>query len=438
MFQAELALSGLRGPGSPVQILHYDPELNQLEATARSDAAPNAVAVRVRHDKGDGSALPTFFLHMLGIASWDLESHAVAALIQPSRCAAGDAVLSRDLILTEGRLAVGEGFCFHAQQLIEFSELPILKLGAWFSLPDLDACQDRCADLLETAEGMAGATEQNVLQPDFNQHINTVAQIFTDSSSESPERLAFFKKRPISSDLSALTELGVDIEELATGAVVDLEPIHIERARHLPQGLVYRVSCVNQPEDTFLVLGGPGPTLHGAALVTDCPVVLANVGGLSQALVISTWKGIAGVDLPGIEVMAHEKVSACARTRSVLMAKEPVFLLPGASGTGLGLVSATDIELFPDSENSRYTNHYGLSLHAGTKIYIQGAHRFDACGVSDEENLFPPMRIIRQVMPENMEEFYPPRLTSPEGARHLTPKAQPHIESQDDVLASLP
>jgi hypothetical protein len=438
MFQSELALSGEPGLGKPVQVLHYDPEDNRLEKITLADTAPNAVVVRVRHDQADGSALPTFFLNALGIASWDLDSYAVAALIQPSQCAAGDAVVSRDLLLVEGKLAVGEGFCFHAQQLMEFSLTPILKPGARLSLPDLEACQGTCADLLATPEGLTAATELNVLQPDFSQQINAAALAFGNSRSTNPERLAFFQQRRISRDLSPLAELGIDVENLVTGAVVDLEPIQVERARHLPQGLVYRVSCADQPEDMFLVLGGPGPTLHGSALITDCPVVVAQVGGLSRALLISTWKGIAGVDLPAIEVMAHEMTKACPRTRSVLMAQAPVFLLPGASGRGLGLVSATEIALFPDSEKSLPTNHYGLSLHAGKSVDIRGNHRFEACGVLDEERLLPQMRIIRQVMPNNMDEFYPPRLTPSEGARHVTPKEEQRIAPQDDVLASLP
>jgi hypothetical protein len=419
-----LAPNGGPEVGNAVQILHYDAESNRVQAITSSGSLPNAIAVMVRYDEANGNALPTIFLHMLGIASWDLGHDAVTALMKPSNCSAGDTVLSRDLLSGFGRITVGQGFCLHAQHLMEFSLPPILEPGAWFSLPDLDACRGICAELLTKPEGQTAASELNILQPEFNQHIGNLAQAFSDPLSSSPDRMAFFKSRPVSLDLSSLAEVGVDIGNLATGAVVDLEPIQIDRARQLPQGLVYRVSCAKEPEDKFIFLGGPGPKLEGSALVTDCPVVVARAGDLSSALVISTWPGVSGLNLPAVEIMAVENYTGCRRTRSVLMAQEAVYLLSGASGTGLGLVSATEIQLFAPSGGGQRTQHYGLAVHAGKKVYLGGEHLFEACGVPDEEGLLPPMHIVRQVTPVNMASVYPPKLRTSEGARHLTVENQ--------------
>ena len=410
--------------GDAVQILHYNPESNRIQAVTSSESPPNAIAVMVRYDEAYGSALPTIFLNMLGIASWDLGQDAVTALMKPSNCSAGDTALSRDLLSGDGKITVGPEFCLHAQHLMEFSLPPFLEPGAWLSMPDLDKCRDTCAALLTTPEGKAAASELNILQPAFNQHINNLAQAFSDPLSLSTERMTFFKSRPVSVDLSTLAEVGVDIENLATGAVVDLEPIQIDRARQLPQGLVYRVSCAKEPEDTFILLGGPGPKLEGSALVTDCPVVVAHVGDLSGALVISTWPGVSGLNLPAVEIMAVESYTGCRRTRSVLMAQEAIYLLSAASGTGLGLVSATEIQLFAPSGGGLRTQHYGLALHAGKNVYLRGEHRFEACGVPDEEGLLPPMHIVRQVTPINMASVYPPKLRTSEGASHLTVETQ--------------
>ena len=198
------------------------------------------------------------------------------------------------------------------------------------------------------------------------------------------------------------------------------------------------MSCAGQPQETFLLVGSPGPTMSGSVLLTDCPVVVSRPAGLSRALVISTWKGIAGAGLPAIEVMARGISGTCRGSRSILMAQQPVFLLPGAAGDGLGLVSATDVALFAPPADDPRAQHRGLSVFAARTAYVEGDHQFEACGVADEEGLLPPMRIIRQVMPENMETIHPSGPAASKGPRRLTPRAPLHSASQDELIAALP
>jgi hypothetical protein len=245
-------------------------------------------------------------------------------------------------------------------------------------------------------------SETNFIQPPPEARIMALAEAFATPRLRRPEREAFFAERPRAADLSALDEIGIATADLATGDVVDLRPIHVARIRELPAGLVYRVSCARGPADRFLLLGDPGPAMRGAALVTDCPVVVANAADIAGGLVVSTWGGLPGIDLPGIEVVNGNEAAGCGG-RAVLMALRSVFLLPGTSGSGLALVSAGDIEAFAPPGGSTPTRHRGLAAHAGGDIRIEGAHRFEACGTPDTAGLLPPLQVIRQVSPVNAE-----------------------------------
>ncbi|TGD61794.1 hypothetical protein EYC08_17735 [Tabrizicola sp. WMC-M-20] len=306
-------------------------------------------------------------------------------------------------------------------------------------MPSLNGCEDGCAALLSTATGRQAATEVNMLQSDIGTRINATAAAFVELGRNAPERAAFFAQRPLSADLSTLAEVGVDVRELQTGAVVTLEPLQIQRARHLPQGLTYWVSCAGMPENEFLILGKPGPTIEGSALVTDCPLVVSQTRDVVRSLVVSIWAGIPGLDLPGIEIMARGSGGGCRRGRTVLMSQQGVLLLPGASGSGLGLVSATHIMIAPASQARRAVRHRGLALHAEQTIAIEGRHQFDACGLPDAEGLLPTLHVIRHVVPENMAAVtakWGPTVRAP--APKVIPSRPSHSASAGALPVSLP
>ena len=423
-------------PTERIFALRYDPEQNLILPSLPDDPAANAIAVQLRYDTAERTSLPSIFLQMVG---WNIGSHSIAALVPSRRCIGGNGLFSRGEILLDRYTEFGQDVCMHAQRRMTFWTPPKLAQGAQVSLPNLNGCEERCTDLLTSAIGREAMTEVNLLQPGFAAHMEALAQSFTIPALDSPAKRAFFAHRPLARDLSALSELGVAVSKLKQGAVVDLQPIQLQRARHLPRGLVYSVSCVGEREDTFLILGAPGPTLHGSALVTDCPVVVSRARDLSDALVTSTWDGIPGTTLPGIEIMARGSGGPCRKKRSVLMARQQILLLSGASASGLGIVSAAEVTLQPPPAQGPETTHRGLSVHAGHTIHVEGEHRFEACPEIEDDGLLPPRQIIRYVEPANLHSIFPPATKLPaEMGRRVSPKEQPHNKTQGDARAALP
>lgn len=384
-------------PGGATRALHYDPATNRLEEPQLAGASANAVLVRLGRSRAAGTALPTVALRLFGTPALDLAGLSVAALVPTRLCAAGDGLYARGHLEAAGRIVAGSGLCLHAQRTIRLGALPELAAGTRLSLPRRADCRGHCAEL------GAPVTETNLIQPPHGARIAALAEAFATPRLRRPEREAFFADRPRAADLSPLEELGVVTADLRTGDVVPLRPIQLMRARELPAGLVYRVSCAREPADRFLLLGDPGPVMRGAALVTDCPVVVASAADIAGGLVISTWGGLPGSALPGIEIVNGDDAAGCTGGRAMLMALRSVFLLPGTSGSGLALVSAGDIEAFAPPEGAAPTRHRGLAAHAGGDIRIEGAHRFEACGTPDPAALLPPLQVIRQVTPVNAE-----------------------------------
>lgn len=381
----------LSDPYEDVAALHYDARLNRL---AR-DGPVNAVSVRVQRSRATGNPVGTFLIKLAGIGAWDVAAASAAAVVPTQRCNPADGIYAGGKVTIAGQSAVGADYCLHGQKGVALEGLSVFKKGSGLSMPDLSMCGGRCSDL--TNPGIEGAmAETNLILEDAAAHINRLAAGFTNPNETLPEEDAFFRDRPLAQDLEPLAELGVNVEPLRTGDVVTLSPMQVSRARSLPAGLVYHVSCAATPGERLEITGfGMGFTLRDMALVTDCALDLEATVTLTGALAISTSKdtmrvmngALAGDPEGGCAPGTATQVFSLADLRlpSTFTAANATFLTPGdihADGTPGGAPAP----------------HAGTAFHAGGRIHLAGSHSFSACG-AERPAVVPELRVIRQIAP---------------------------------------
>lgn len=238
-------------PFEDVRVVSYDPATNHIVFSGPA----NAVAVRLQRNDRVRNPVPTFLLGLVGLDNWQVDVESVAALLPTERCVNGSGVYARGKLTLEGVGAVGEGACLHSQDLIQLMQPVTFAKGAGVSMPDLNDCAGMCDNATSAGFDRASA-EMNLITPKVADHVGRLAEGFADPLQKLDEEAAFFAAHELAEDLSALDEIGVGIDDLTVGDVVDLDREMFLRARALPSGLVYNVRCgSDETESDVLAIG---------------------------------------------------------------------------------------------------------------------------------------------------------------------------------------
>jgi hypothetical protein len=287
--------------------------------------------------------------------------------------------------------------CVHSQQALFLPDRNDEYGGApRLSLPARVAC---------SGEGCDEAAEVNLIMPDIAAYVARLAQGFAERSLALPEKRSFFADRPMSDDLEPLSEVGVDVRGLETGDVVAISAFRFRLLRDLPQGLVYLVIC-GQPgaevetdgKEEILVGEWPeSPQLRNIALVTTCPIRLAEHARIEGALIISTAVE-TGLETANAAARIGDPDGACdASRRSIVMTTGSIALPTTLTTSNLAVVAGGDVRLGLAGETS-FSRARGLSVHAGGAIRGTGAQDFRPCPGA-EDDVLPALRIISFTMP---------------------------------------
>ena len=301
-------------------------------------------------------------------------------------------------------------------------------------MPDLSRCGSNCTNAV--AHGAEQAEfEANLIRPDLPGLIRGLRDQLTSplsraALSPSPARDAFFASRELPKDLSALDEVGVPIDQLKTGRVVQLSPTAFTRLRAVPQGLVYQVMCAPPPgktlpgatvpapvapgeagqgEDRILTLSGndAGRVFRNMVLISDCQMRIEPTAKIEGAVIVSVRGKDAGA---GFDIIAETGAAIgdpdhkCDPDhRSTLLALGSVLLPAGVIGTNVGVVAGGDIRISPpQGPGSLIYGVTGLGLHAGGTISVDVTHDYSACGAGGEaaaDPFTPGLMVLRQVEP---------------------------------------
>jgi Flp pilus assembly protein TadG len=416
--------------------LHYDSDSNSLSA----DGSINAVSVLVRRTGVLDNAVPTYLLRLVGRRDWEIGGQSVAALVPTRRCNAADGVFAAGSVTLSQHGSVGAGFCIHSQDRVVLPQSGDFRTGSGLSMPDLAACEGLCREAVPLGDDTV-AFETNLILADPAPLVDATFQTFADPFVASPVEQEFFASRPLAADLSALDEVGVDLDGLDTGSLVTLSLEQFSRLRQVPEGLIYRVKCTGgapnppgnpaeaqaegqaggqpeeqpghqaepqaasqpgrRPERLEISDGGNQSVLRNVAVVTDCALHFTAAARVEGALFVST-RTAGRQSRPTVTADAGARFGnpdrRCdAGLRSTLMIKGDAAVPADFLASNADLVAAGDLRVAAASV-AQTVEHRGLGLHVGGEVSFASAQGFSACGLAPA-GLLPELLVIRHVMP---------------------------------------
>jgi hypothetical protein len=364
------------------------------------DTRANAMLVSLQHSKAAHNPIPTLVLGLFGFDSWSAGATSVAVISTTRRCenAAGLFAQGSITIGSDGNgMVPGDGLCVHSQQALSLPEgRDSLAEAPRLSLPSRVDC---------SGGDCANAAEVNLIMPDIGTYVARMAGGFADPGQILQEERDFFADRPIARDLEPLLEIGAEVRTLQTGSVVALSPFRFRLLRDVPPGLVYLVLCgqpgaeieAGKQEEIIVGEWEESPALRDIALVTSCPIRLAEHARIEGALVISTAEenGMAGA-APG--AMLGDPNGTCdAARRSVVMTTRDLVLPSHLLTSNLAAVAAGDVQLGLTNDMTSVRGR-GIAVHAGGDILGTGTQSFMPCPAAADPVL-PALRVISHTMP---------------------------------------
>lgn len=398
--------------------LHYDSDSNSLSP----EGPINAVSVLVRRTGVLDNAVPTYLLRLVGRRDWEIGGQSVAALVPTRRCNATDGIFAAGAVTLSQPGSVSAGFCIHSQDRVALPQGGNFRTGAGLSMPDLARCEGLCREAVPPGDDRV-AFETNLILADPAALIDAVFEAFADPFVASPVEQEFFASRPLAADLSALDEVGVDLDGLTTGTLVTLSLEQFSRLRQVPEGLIYRVKCAggprsggqadsqpasqtgnppgSRPGSLEIWDGGNGSVLRNLAVVTDCGLHFAASARVEGALFLSA-RSSGRTSRPAVTADAGARFGnpdrRCdARLRSTLMIKGDAALPADFIASNADLVATGDLRVAAASV-AQTTLHRGVGLHVGGDVSFASAQDFSACGLAPS-GLLPALLVIRHVMP---------------------------------------
>jgi hypothetical protein len=364
------------------------------------DTPANAMLVSLQQSKTAGNPIPTLVLGLFGVDSWSAGTSSVAMVSTTRRCSNAAGLFAQGPITIEAT-GIGaqpaDGICVHSRQALSLPDGSDEYGGnARLSLPARSEC---------SGGGCDSATEVNLIMPDIAAYVARLAEGFADAGFSLSEKRGFFADRPMSQDLEPLSEVGADVRDLRTGYVVVLSAFRFRLLRDIPPGLVYLVIC-GQPgaevetggEEEIIVGEWPeSPVLKNIAVVTTCPIRLAEHARIEGSLIISTASD-SGLSTANVGARIGDPDGSCdASRRSVVMTTGDIALPSSLTTSNIAVVAGGDVMLGLAGEASP-SRARGISVHAGGKILGSGAQSFKPCHGA-EDQVLPTLRVISHTMP---------------------------------------
>lgn len=390
----------LADPGRDLRAMVLNPADGSLSKPDQ-DTPANAMLVNLQQSETARNQIPTLVLRLFGFDAWSAGSASVAVVSTTRRCGNASGLFARGPITVGSQgngLRPGGGLCVHSQAALT---LPRGAIGQdsdpRLSLPARVACQ---------GAGCETSAEVNLIMEDLDAHIRRLAEGFIEPGFASREKRAFFAARPIARDLEPLLEVGTEVQGLTTGGVVTLSPFRFRLLREVPPGLVYLVLCGQSGAETEadgreeIVLGEwpESPALHDVALITSCPIRLADHARIEGAFIISTASD-SGLAAAAAGARIGDPDGACdAARRSVLMTTRDLVLPSHLVTSNVAVVAAGSVQLGLSGDATPYRAR-GIAVHAGGEITGTGSQSFMPCPDASDP-LLPELRVISHTMPQ--------------------------------------
>jgi hypothetical protein len=172
-----------------------DADVFKVNAEGELVLVANAVMAQTRRDVNNSNRLPTYFLRLIGIDSWNVNALAIAQRYFPD-CLNGSAIVSAKIVDVNSNNKFRPGICVHAQDYVdvnggggpdkdEFGNQ--WDSGVSVTMPSLDKFYDKygangnqAEHLAKHNEGLVGALDEEFFYPKIVDSIPEFLESYVD------------------------------------------------------------------------------------------------------------------------------------------------------------------------------------------------------------------------------------------------------------------
>jgi Flp pilus assembly protein TadG len=399
---------------SDVQLVRFNPKTRTLEA-----GTPNAVQVTLHRDSSVANPVATGLLRFAGVNSFEVQVTSVAYFGKPGNCTSTDGIYAKGQVTLTSGNRIGASYCVHSQTSVWMPQENIFEKGAGLSMPNLEACGDKCFD--SANPGVEDAKfEMNLNLPDVASHIAMVKAAMLAPTSEL--KTNFFADKTLASSLKPLVDAKImnagAAAKLVKGSVVTVtaaqyNDLMYQTSGNLPTGLVYEVDCRdrgNGPATTISIGGSidrknaslatsTAETVRQVVLITDCGFDVGSNARIDATLALSTRISTSSVLTASSGAVVGDPLRNCDISRKVyIMTMSGVSVSSDFTASNVALIVNGDIHVAANSSSST-VEHKGTSFHAEGNIQIPANHTFNGC-LEDYSGLVPGVKTLKFVIPK--------------------------------------
>ena len=348
------------GSGRPTSILTSDIEFGKWNEATRTftssgSSFDDAVRVTSRRASSRSDALPTTYLGLVGLASFDVTMQSVFQLkLQPCQ---DDGIAACGKVELSSNNTFEEGYCVHGNAGVNLQTDNNFKKGTILSMPK---------------KSMAGF--------DFSKN----------PGSEDAFRQATYCPREVSAIPDLISEFraceGAMVEDWCSGAYVDLKD---NRADFDPSMIVpnafHYVGCKNKQ------LFFSGGTYRNAIIQSPCAIQFRAGVVLEDVVVISESTDKAAFSSPngGSGIQIGKDDSCTPGGGAILITPGGMSFASGINLSGAQLIAGGDVEF-----SAQGSGVYGGQISAGGNVVSTSNIHFGPCGYDPDTlgTLYPVMR----------------------------------------------
>ena len=395
----------LEDAATDVTLLNYDPVTNTISTTGNI----NAVRVTLQRSKAVNNPVNTFLLKMtafasgnvIDLSSFDVGLSSVTALAETQECISSDIIYAKEAMQVTSSNTFGRGFCLHSQSEVWMPQQNTFLNDTGISMPNLANCGSKCSDASNPGSSDA-AFQSNMLLEDLADLIDDTVTAFESSVFDSSLRTEFFETKSLDADLAALSDAGININQLQKGSVVSINETSFESLARIPEGLVYSVSCNSSGNggNSWLTIDSSngGNNLRDVAIITSCGLDFGSTANISGSLLVSTrTSSTATVSASSGAFVGTNTLTCSNSNKSYIMATGDLSVPADFAGSNVAFIIDGDVHLSASSSSSTI-NHVGASILSSGEVHISANHTFDSCSLPPS-GLMPQLLVIRHVVP---------------------------------------
>jgi len=323
--------------------------------------------VTLHQTEANSNPLPTNFLRIIGLQSWDITAQAVAQRFIPE--CLRDGLVARGIVDISSNNDFVNQICIHGQQGVNMQNHNFYELGVTVSMPNPGSQLTIPAGGMTSNPGLPEALRENILDPRDVNHVNELMAAMVSGADPPSEYLPSY----------------------ITDFTVHEESWQFNLANAVP-GSIYKIICA--PNKNASVPANS--TVHDVVIIAECNISVGANASLTNVVLGSTalGNGAKPLDNANINFSANVSLGApdnCAPGGGVqLLSGASIHFSSSMSIDGLQVVAAGNVEL-----GARDQGINGISVQSGQDITLTSNNAFGLCsGGAPDLFVVPYYRLV--------------------------------------------